>query len=63
MHRNRPKGAQLLKETSRTKDGTVVDDVTGLLLRAIRRYSEHLHFHQRVHNGGLLVIHFWELLC
>lgn len=57
------KGAQPPNEAAGTKEGgTVVDNVMGLLLSAVGWNSQHLHFNQRVHDGGLLVVHFGELL-
>lgn len=34
----------------------------GLLLAHVSRYSEHLHFNQRVHDGGFLFVHLGQLL-
>lgn len=52
---------QCLRVVFERKD-TIVLNRTGLFLIDISRHPEHLHFHQRVHDGGFLVVHFGELL-
>lgn len=59
MNQNHPKRGYMFG----TRGGTVVDDMIGLLLSTVIWYSKHLHFDQRVHDGGLLLVHFGELLC
>lgn len=44
------------------RKGTIVINSIGFFLSNISRHSMHLHFNQRVHYGGFLLVHFGELV-